>query len=219
MPLTIDEDTRKKIARRAARALRDGETSHRITDVDVDAGTLRYRVPDRKKGPRQGPRVLVTRTADGKVEVPTSWPPTPVPTPGALDLLEDHQVKQKLPSHRGRVRAYKLTKADGTGPHYPSITYEVGETVEVSDADENPGNDCAKGINLASLEWAKREMATVNTAKRIFAVEFDAPTDLAVVPTGTDGKFRVHRALVVEEVDVAAAEGLLAKIKRKLSGG
>ena len=99
----------------------------------------------------------------------------------------------------GRIRAYKLVTADGMGPFNGGITYKVGESYEVKNASADATVQCAAGINVATLPWCLREW---RTGYRIFIVEFEAK-DIACIPTGTDGKFRLHRCTVVGEKDVS----------------
>ena len=102
----------------------------------------------------------------------------------------------------GKIRAYKLTKPNGTGPTYGGLTYAVGETVEIEDADTDPDNHCGAGVNLATLPWCLREW---RPGYRIFVVEFKAG-DIAAIPTATDGKFRVRRCKVVREIPAEQIE-------------
>jgi hypothetical protein len=105
-------------------------------------------------------------------------------------LLLQHQV--------GKIRAYKLVTSDGYGPYHGGIKYEVGETYEVGDANCAADEQCGAGINLATLPWCIREWAP---GKRILLAEFTAK-DIAAIPIG-DGKFRVHKAKIVKELDLA----------------
>lgn len=99
-----------------------------------------------------------------------------------------------LKYHLGIIRAYKYTTKDAESPvHSPKIKYEVGKTYEVKDANTDPSSVCHAGINVADAEWCKGKA-------RVFAFEFKLE-DIAAVPTNTDGKFRLHRCLCVEEVD------------------
>ena len=98
------------------------------------------------------------------------------------------------------IRAYKLTKADGTGPYNDGIIYSVGKTYEVNDANTDPFEHCAAGINVATLDWCLREW---RTGYRIFVVEF-TKEDIAAIPNGTDGKFRLKKCKVVREMDLKA---------------
>jgi hypothetical protein len=98
------------------------------------------------------------------------------------------------------IRAYKLVKPDGTGPYNGGVIYRVGEDIEVKDADTNPNESCAAGINVATLDWCLREW---QEGYRILVVEF-VKEDIACIPTATDGKFRLRKCKVVREVDLRA---------------
>ena len=98
----------------------------------------------------------------------------------------------------GPIRAYKLVIDTWTGPTYPSITYTIGETVEVAGADCDAANHYGAGINVATLDWCLRDW---RPGWHIIVVEF-GPEDIAAIPTGTDGKFRLHRCRVVGEKDL-----------------
>ena len=100
----------------------------------------------------------------------------------------------------GKIRAYKLVDGDGRSPIRCSgkLKYEKGKTIEVKKADCNEGRRCAAGINVATLDWC---MKGWRPGWRILVVEFTAK-DIAVIPTATDGKFRLHRGKVVGEKDL-----------------
>jgi hypothetical protein len=98
----------------------------------------------------------------------------------------------------GPIRLYKLVTADGVGPYNGGITYEVGGSYEVANANTDAGEQCAAGINVATLDWCMREW---EPGRRILVVEFRAE-DIACVPTATDGKVRLHRCTVVGEKDL-----------------
>ena len=104
----------------------------------------------------------------------------------------------------GAIRAYKLVDAQGVGPFNGGVTYRVGESVRVKKANTDPTEHCAAGINVATLDWC---LANWQEGYRILIVEFTAK-DIAAIPTATDGKFRLHRCLVVAEKDITA---LIAK--------
>lgn len=94
------------------------------------------------------------------------------------------------------LQAFKLVNGKGEGPMNGGVRYVVGETVEELDADCNPANQCSNGLNVADLPWCLREH---RDGYRILLVQFDA-ADIACVPHGTDGKFRVKRLHVVKDV-------------------
>ena len=100
----------------------------------------------------------------------------------------------------GAIRAYKLVTITGTGPFNGGITYEIGQSYSVSDANTDPLESCAAGINVATLDWC---LSNWQPGYRVLLVEFTA-ADIASIPTCTDGKFRLHRCVVVGEVDLVA---------------
>jgi hypothetical protein len=103
----------------------------------------------------------------------------------------------------GKIRAYKLVTADLESPiRGKQLTYEIGSTVE-ADASTDESEQCGPGVNIATLPWCLRNW---RTGHRVLLVEFTAK-DIAAIPHGTDGKFRVHKAKVIREIDVAAILG------------
>jgi hypothetical protein len=98
----------------------------------------------------------------------------------------------------GKIRAYKLVTADLKSPIQSDnpITYEIGSTVQ-AEADTDEAQDCGAGINLATLPWCLNEHLE---GHRILVCEFTAK-DIAAIPNA-DGKFRVHKAKVVKELDL-----------------
>lgn len=105
-----------------------------------------------------------------------------------------------LTDQPGKIRAYKLVTSDYKSPFYTrqeALTYRLGETVEVLDADTDQSVGCSHGINLCTMDWALREY---RADWRILVCEFEAK-DIACIPDNTDGKFRVFRCTVVGEKD------------------
>ena len=104
----------------------------------------------------------------------------------------------------GAIRAYKIVTADGygiyRGPNDRGICYEVGKSYDVPDAGTDINNLCdCPGLYVATLDWCIREW---QEGRKILVVEFRAD-DIAAIPTTTDGKFRLHRMMVVGEKDLA----------------
>ena len=95
--------------------------------------------------------------------------------------------------------AYKLVTADGIGPFNGGITYTVGHSYEEPNADTDERESCGAGINLASLDWCLRHY---KSGFRILIAEFHN-ADIAAIPIGSDGKFRVHRCRIVGEKSLA----------------
>lgn len=117
-------------------------------------------------------------------------------TVGLIDCRTKADVVKlrDLKKHLGKIRAYKYTTKNAESPvHAPKLKYKVGEKYEIKDANTNPGSNCHAGINVAHSEWCKGK-------PRVFAFEFKLE-DIAAIPTNTDGKFRLHRCLCVEEID------------------
>jgi uncharacterized protein YjbI with pentapeptide repeats len=98
----------------------------------------------------------------------------------------------------GEIRAYKLVNEQWEGPFKGGIKYEIGKEYQVDNADCDNDKDCGYGINLATLDWCMKEW---RHGYKILLAEFRA-TDIASIPTGTDGKFRVHRCKIVGEKDL-----------------
>jgi hypothetical protein len=96
----------------------------------------------------------------------------------------------------GKIRAYKLVTGDYKSPiqRNGKLTYKVGETLEVANANTDPNAECAAGINVATLPWCLREW---RPGYRVLVVEFGRK-DIAAIPNG-DSKFRLHRCKVVAE--------------------
>ena len=95
----------------------------------------------------------------------------------------------------GKIRAYKLVNAGNIGPFNGGITYLKGKSYTVKDANIDESEQCAEGINLATLDWCMREW---REGYKILIAEFTAK-DIAAIPTATDGKFRVKKCKIVGE--------------------
>ncbi|MGH8321911.1 MAG: pentapeptide repeat-containing protein [Gammaproteobacteria bacterium] len=98
----------------------------------------------------------------------------------------------------GKIRAYKLVAPDGLAPFNGNITYKVGRIYKEPQANTNDKEPCAKGINLATLDWC---LANYQKGYRVLIAEFTAK-DIACVPIATDGKFRVFKCKIVGEKDI-----------------
>ena len=100
----------------------------------------------------------------------------------------------------GAIRAFKLVNANGHGPHYTNdAPYDVGTFHEVNDADTDESVQCGRGLNVATLDWVCKGWSK---GQRILLVEHKR-ADIAAIPIGSDGKYRVHRLKVVRELDPA----------------
>ena len=198
---TLAPELVEKIERRARKAfelLDQGSREHVTRISNVTSTACSYRLPHEKSKPLgSGHRVTVTRTTDGSIVIPLST------SPMVLDLLTKDDLA-KVKEHDGLVRAYKYTDKDGQSPVQSTgkLKYEVGKDYEEKTADTSD-KDCSNGINLASLDWCEKSRQGND---RIFAAEFEAPKDVARVPSSTDGKFRVFRCKIVDELAISGGK-------------
>jgi hypothetical protein len=95
----------------------------------------------------------------------------------------------------GQIRAYKLVNANGEGPYNGGIKYEQEKEYEILDSDTDDNVQCGPGINIATLDWVCKEW---QKGYKILIVEHEAK-DIAAIPIGSDGKYRVFRCKVVGE--------------------
>jgi hypothetical protein len=104
----------------------------------------------------------------------------------------------------GAIRLFKLTDQLAYSPiaprsGWPSLKYEVGKCYEPDrSANTDVDQDCGAGINVATLDWCIKEW---KPGYRIFVAEFTA-SDIAAIPTSSDGKIRLHHCKIVEELDL-----------------
>jgi hypothetical protein len=104
------------------------------------------------------------------------------------------------------IQAFKVVTASMTGPTYPGVIYEIGKVATPDGVNTNPAVHCGAGINVADLPWCLCEW---REGYRILLMQFEA-ADIACVPHGTDGKFRLHRATPVKDItDDLRAAGVL----------
>ena len=97
----------------------------------------------------------------------------------------------------GKYYAYKyLTKEWESPMSSTKIKYEIGKEYKEK-CDENIDASCSYGINLATLDWCKKE----NNCGGAY-VKFEFKLKDAVVPKKTNGKFRVGRCICLEEIKV-----------------
>ncbi len=98
----------------------------------------------------------------------------------------------------GKIRAYKLVNENFEGPFNGGIKYIGKKKIKVDDANTSDTEQCAAGINLATLDWC---MAGWRPGYHILVAEFEAK-DIAAIPIATDGKFRVRQCVIVGEKDL-----------------
>ena len=78
------------------------------------------------------------------------------------------------------------------------IQFQAGLSLPAFLAQFGTDEQCAAGINLATLDWCMRYW---QSGYRILVAEFTAK-DIASIPVSTDGKFRCHRCKIVAEKDL-----------------
>lgn len=114
----------------------------------------------------------------------------PTPTWHALQILRD-----QFPS---TLVAYRLVTKEYRSPYSPSkLTFKVGETYEVKDANTDEDEGCGKGLGAATFSWCMKHR---KTGWRVLKLEFKV-ADIAAIPKKTNGKFRLHRCTITSEVD------------------
>jgi len=99
----------------------------------------------------------------------------------------------------GFIRAYKIVNKKNEGIYMGGLKYEVGKTLEIENANTDPNQQCAAGINLSTLDWC---LKVYQPGYKVLICEFTAD-DIACVPTATDGKFRVRKCKVIGEKDIS----------------
>ena len=119
---------------------------------------------------------------------------------GALGINKHHTTPLCLLLYQpGPIRACKLVKANGEGPYNGGLVYKVGQAYEVDNASDDENESCGAGINLATIDWCLKEW---REGYRILWAEHTAE-DIACIPIGPAGKYRVHRCTIVGEADLA----------------
>ena len=98
----------------------------------------------------------------------------------------------------GEICLYKIVNEKDDGIYNGGLKYITGETVAVENASTTDTEQCAAGINVATLDWCMREWRSNH---RILKIYFTAD-DIACIPIATDGKIRLHRCRVGEEVNL-----------------
>ena len=98
----------------------------------------------------------------------------------------------------GPIRAYKLVNEKGEGPFNGGINYLADDVFKAPTFNDDENEQCGEGINLATLDWVMKEW---KPGYRILVMEFLAKENL-VIPTATDGKFRVKECRRVGEKDL-----------------
>ena len=75
------------------------------------------------------------------------------------------------------------------------MIYKKGKIVSVKNTNTDENTACGAGVNLATLDWCIKEW---RSGMKILVCEF-TKRDIAAIPVGSDGKFRVRRCKVIGE--------------------
>lgn len=105
----------------------------------------------------------------------------------------------------GIIYAYKaVRKVDLRGPYQyrgrSYMTYTMGKIMKCRNANTNIFTLCGAGISVAPKSWAENlvsNRSAYTDACLLRKLKF-YKRNIACIPAGTDGKFRVHRCRVVE---------------------
>ena len=93
---------------------------------------------------------------------------------------------------------------NGASP-YQEDQYEVGKEYSANEFDSNEANLCGNGLNVATLTWCLKDSFR---ADEFIEVEFLAG-DIVAIPYATDGKFRVKKLKVLQQINRKEAINLL----------
>lgn len=111
----------------------------------------------------------------------------------------------------GKIRLYKAVHGiDGkyVSDYDENFTYSIGKTVESNGFDEDPKEDCGKGIHLFALPWAAWYGRTWDD---LVLLELEVEASEIVVPLFDTVKVRAPRAKVIREVPLNEA-GIIGEI-------
>ena len=96
----------------------------------------------------------------------------------------------------GKLYAYKFVDKNYRTV-YQRFQYNIGKSYDFTEeTNPDPLVTCGAGLNVATMDWCIRYY---NDKDRILKVEFTAK-DIACIPLGSDGKFRLYRGKIVGEV-------------------
>lgn len=110
-------------------------------------------------------------------------------------LKENHEIEEV--DGKLYIVAYKAF-----GVHYCTpINWKIEAGSVISEVvNPLPTNDCACGINVATVKWCRSNLSRRKEVWKLHIDLFDLVS--AVVPYHTDGKWRVGKATLVEVVDL-----------------
>ena len=103
------------------------------------------------------------------------------------------------------IIAYKVSRYDGSSPTFPEqrpvLTCKPDANLRIRQANTNFRLECAPGVNVGTKDWCQFHYggAMRTGVHKLWKVAF-RPADIACVPTHTDGKIRLYRCRVLEQV-------------------
>lgn len=106
----------------------------------------------------------------------------------------------------GTLLGYKLVDENFQGIFYrdQAMFYRVGAFVQAKKVQRDPFSLCGEGINLATIAWCQATRKTLSPklqkGSQIVVAAF-TKGDLAVIPKGSTGKYRVERCLVLRTLE------------------
>jgi len=107
-----------------------------------------------------------------------------------------------------KLRAFKYL--NGNKSPYQDFEYEIGKTYPVEESNDDETILCAKGINIATLDWCLRD-TNCDLTKTYVEVEF-CVKDL-IIPYNSDGKFRIKKGGKVKFIRKLTQKELKETIK------
>jgi hypothetical protein len=113
-----------------------------------------------------------------------------------------------LKDQPGDMISYKLTKQNNQGISYAGLEYANNAELSVALANTDSNQECAEGINVATLAWVLKNYRPDYLVKVIH----HASKDIACIPTATDGKYRLFRCRVGTKEENEAATERVAKL-------
>ncbi|MFH0938217.1 MAG: hypothetical protein V1899_02915 [Planctomycetota bacterium] len=97
-----------------------------------------------------------------------------------------------LKDQLGSMVSYKLTNQRDEGIFNGGLIYADNAELLVADANTDPNQTCASGINVGTLAWVLKNYEPSHRVKVIHHIA----SDIACIPTTTDGKYRLSRCHV-----------------------
>ena len=111
-------------------------------------------------------------------------------------LIDNPKLFTKLMSQKTAICYKIVTTGTRTGYIYPGLTYKDGDTVEIEAYDSSMQNNCATGINVATLDWCRKALGGDPLDLEIIKLKVNVK-DIVSIPYATDGKYRVKKCKII----------------------